>query len=237
MRNTRINSLLINATSLIVAFAMIGVSGVLHAQEESIRPGINKPFENPDVESWLERFERDDRELYTRRDEVAAVLNLEPGMDVADIGAGTGFYTMLFAKKVGPEGTVYALDIAENFVNYIQETAASLGLSNVVGINNPPDSTSLDENSVDVVFLAHTYHHFEYPYKMLESIRNALRPGGTVVLVEFERIEGVTEKFVLRMVRAGKGTFTDEFKNAGFELVEEVPFSETDYILKFRLRS
>lgn len=236
MRNTRISPLLINATSLIVVFAIIGVSGALQAQEESIRPGINKPFENPDVAAWLKRFERDDRELYTRRNEIAAILNLEPGMDVADIGAGTGFYTMLFAEKVGPDGTVYALDIAENFVKYIEETAANLGLSNVVGINNPPDSTNLEENSVDVVFLAHTYHHFEYPYKMLDSIRSALRPGGTVVLVEFERIEGVTEKFVLRMVRAGKGTFTDEFKNAGFELIAEVPFSDKDYILKFRLR-
>jgi SAM-dependent methyltransferase len=86
------------------------------------------------------------------------------------------------------------------------------------------------------VFLAHAYHHFEYPYKMLDSIRSALRPDGVVVLVEFERVEGVTEKFVLSMVRAGKGTFTDEFRNAGFELIEELPFSEIDYILKFRLR-
>jgi hypothetical protein len=71
---------------------------------------------------------------------------------------------------------------------------------------------------------------------MLESIRGAVRPEGIVVLIGLERIEGVTVKFVLNMVRAGKGTFTDEFKNAGFELIEEVPFSEIDYILKFRLR-
>lgn len=236
MRQTRIVSYLIKSRLLILALVIAGITGAAWAQEESIRPGINKPFENPDVESWLKRFEREDRELYTRRNEVTDVLNLEPGMDVADIGAGTGFYTMLFAERVGPDGKVYALDIAENFINHIEQTAEKLGLANVVGINNPPDSTALDENSVDVVFLAHTYHHFEYPYKMLESIRSALRPDGTVVLVEFERIEGVSEQFVLRMVRAGKGTFTDEFANAGFELVEEVTFSEKDYILKFRLR-
>ena len=236
MRNTRIISFPINPVLPIAVFMIMGLAAAVYAQEESIHPGINKPFENPDVAGWLKRFERDDRDLYTRRNEVADVLNLEPGMDVADIGAGTGFYTMLFAEKVGPDGTVYALDIAENFITYIDETAEQLGLSNVQGINNPIDSTTLAQNSVDVVFLAHTYHHFEYPYKMLESIRSALRPGGRVVLVEFERIEGLTEKFVLRMVRAGKGAFTDEFINAGFELVEEVPFSETDYILKFRLR-
>ena len=236
MPNTRMMRHFSKTMLLLMALAIAGIATIADAQEESIRPGINKPFQNPDVDSWLARFERDDRELYTRRNEIAAVLNLIPDMDVADIGAGTGFYTMLFAKQVGPDGIVYALDIAENFITHINETAQELGLENVRGINNPADSTTLEPGSVDVVFLAHTYHHFEYPYKMLDSIRSALRPDGRVVLVEFERIEGVTEKFVLGMVRGGKGTFTDEFKNAGFELIEEVPFSETDYILKFGLR-
>jgi ubiquinone/menaquinone biosynthesis C-methylase UbiE len=234
MRNKRLIAHFSKTMFLLMAFTITGIATIAYAQEESIRPGINKPFENPDVESWLARFERDDRDLYTRKNEIAAVLNLKPGMDVADIGAGTGFYTMLFAQKVGPDGTVYALDIAENFITYISETAEELGLANVRGIVNPVDSTTLAPNSVDVVFLAHTYHHFEYPYKMLESIHSALRPEGIVVLIGLERIEGVTVKFVLNMVRAGKGTFTDEFKNAGFELIEEVPFSDIDYILKFK---
>jgi len=218
------------------AFTVIGMVGTAYAQEDSIHPGINKLFENPDVEKWIARFEREDRRIYERRDEVVAVLGLTPGMDVADIGAGTGFFTILFAEKVGPEGTVYAVDIADNFVNHVTQTARELNLDNVKGIVNSVDSTNLAENSIDVAFMADTYHHFEYPFKMLESIRSALRPDGIVVLIDLERIEGMTSKFVLNMVRAGKGTFTDEFRNAGFELVEEVPFSEEDYILKFRLR-
>lgn len=210
--------------------------GIALAQEESIHPGINKPFDRPDVEKWLARFERDDREVYTRRDEIVAALGLEPGMDVADIGAGTGFFTMLFAEKVGPGGNVYAIDIAENFINHIKSTAQELGLKNVTGIVNPVDATGLEPNSIDVAFMAHTYHHFEYPFKMLESIQSALRSDGVVVVVDMERIEGVSPKFVLNMVRAGKGTFTDEFRNAGFELIEEIPFSAENYILKFRLR-
>jgi ubiquinone/menaquinone biosynthesis C-methylase UbiE len=142
--------------TMLLGIALVGIAMTTWAQEESIRPGINKPFENPDVENWLARF----------------------GMDVADIGAGTGFYTMLFAQEVGPDGTVYALDIAENFITYIEGTAKELGLANVKGIANPPDATTLAPNSVDVVFLAHAYHHFEYPYKMLDSIRSALRPDG-----------------------------------------------------------
>ena len=221
---------------LLLALALSGLAMTAAAQEQSVKPGINDRFMNADAEAWVARFERDGRDLYTRRDEIAAVLNLQPGMDVADIGAGTGFFTMLFAEQVGPDGAVYALDIAENFVTHIQDRAADLRLDNVRGIVNPVDSTNLPPDSVDVVFLAHAYHHFEYPYRMLESIHSALRPDGTVVLVEFERVEGVSPNFVLNMVRAGKGTFTDEFRNAGFELIEEVPFSERNYILKFGLR-
>lgn len=236
MRNKRLIPHFVRTMLLVTAFTISGIATTAYAQEESIHPGINDRFMNPDVEEWLARFERDNRQVYTRRDEIVSVLNLKPGMDVADIGAGTGFFTMLFAQKVGPDGIVYALDIAENFITHISERAEELGLANVRGIVNPVDSTTLAPNSVDVVFLVHTYHHFEYPFKMLESIRSALRPEGVVVLIGLERIEGVTAKFVLNMVRAGKGTFTDEFKNVGFELIEEVPFSKKDYILKFRLR-
>ena len=236
MPNKKLSRNIIHLLCLVMAIVTIAVSQMALAQEESIHPGINRSFENPDVEQWLGRFEREGRDVYTRRDDVVAAIGLESGMDVADIGARTGFYTMMFAQEVGPDGTVYATDIAENFVEYITATSEELGLNNVVGVVNPVDSTNLEEDSVDVVFMAHTYHHFEYPFKMLESIRHALRPDGVVVLVDMERVEGVSPKFVLGMVRAGKGTFTDEFRNAGFDLVEDVPFSETDYILKFRQR-
>ncbi len=236
MANQKLGGIILHGLSVLAAIAVFAAGGLAQAQEESIHPGINRSFENPDVDQWLKRFEREDRDVYTRRDEVVAALGLKPGMDVADIGAGTGFFTMLFAREVGPDGTVYATDIAKNFIEHITTTAKELRLSNVQGIVNPVDATNLEDDSVDVVFMAHTYHHFEYPFKMLASIRRALRPDGIVVLVGMERVEGVTAKFVLNMVRAGKGSFTDEFRNAGFDLVEEVPFSEKDYILKFKLR-
>ncbi len=232
--NLRITRLGVLAS--ICAVAALGSASMVRAQEESLRPGINQHFEDRSLENWIGRFEREGREVYKRRDEVLAVLELEPGMVVADIGAGTGFFTMLFAQKIGPGGKVYGVDITKKFVDHLVSTSRNLGLENVEGILNPVDSTGLEKDSIDVAFICDTYHHFEFPYKMLASIKEALRPGGTVVLVDMERIEGVTEQWILNMVRAGKGTFTDEFKNAGFELVEEVPFSEKDYILKFRER-
>lgn len=236
MRNERLMLPFAGTLLLVVVFAISGIATNAFAQEDSVNPGINDRFMDANAGDWVSRFERDNREIYTRRDEIVSVLGLQPGMDVADVGAGTGFFTLLFAEKVGPDGVVYALDISESFVAHIRDRANEAGLTNVRGLVNPADSTGLAPDSVDAVFLAHTYHHFEYPFKMLESIHRALRPDGIVVLVEFERVEGVSPKFVLNMVRAGKGTFTDEFRDAGFELIEEVPFSEKDYIRKFGLR-
>ncbi|MDX1385489.1 MAG: methyltransferase domain-containing protein, partial [Thermoanaerobaculia bacterium] len=218
---------------LATAFA---VPTALPAQEESLRPGINKVFSERELDRWIEMFEGEDRDVYTRRDEVLEIVGLEPGMDVADVGAGTGFFTMLFAREVAPGGTAYGLDITQQFVDHIVTQAAELGLDNVVGLRNEADSMSLPADSVDVVFMCDTYHHFEYPYRMLASIREVLRPGGRVVVVDLERVEGVTKPFVLNMVRAGKGTFTDEFRNAGFDLVEDISFSPEDYILIFEER-
>ena len=100
-----------------------------------------------------------------------------------------------------------------------------------------PRSPSLPPNSVDVICIIVSYHHFEYPAAMLAEMRKALRPDGLLMLIDFNRIEGVSRDFILKMVRAGEGTFTDEFLNAGFELVErrDDMFPE-NYLLKFRHR-
>jgi ubiquinone/menaquinone biosynthesis C-methylase UbiE len=221
---------------LVLAVVLSWLAGGALAQEQSVNPGINEHFEDPDVETWIARFEREEREVYARRKEIARVLALRPGMDVADIGAGTGFFSVLFAEQVGPVGRVYAVDIAESFVRETVERAERLGLENVEGVVNPVDSIQLAEDSIDVAFVCNTYHHFEYPFKMLESIHGALRPDGVLVVVDYERVRGVTRKFIFDMVRAGKGTFTDEIRDAGFDLAREVPFSDEVYILEFRKR-
>jgi SAM-dependent methyltransferase len=157
-------------------------------------------------------------------------------MNVADIGAGSGFFSRLMAQKVRPGGIVYAVDISKSFVDHIAKTSREMGLENVKAVLGDPRSPKLAENSVDVVFIAHSYHHFEFPYEMLAEIKKALRPDGLFLLIDAERIKGLTSEGRMRMVRAGKGTFTDEILNAGFELEEEIDLFELDYVLKFRFR-
>lgn len=91
---------------------------------------------------------------------------------------------------------------------------------------------------VDLVLLCDVYHHFEFPRPMLASLHAALREGGRLVVVDFERIEGVSDRFAIEHVRAGKGTVTDEIKDGGFDLVREIPLmtSEGQFFLEFSRR-
>lgn len=197
-------------------------------------PGINAPFENPDVTLWIEAFEREGREIWDKRVAIVDALRLRPGQRVADIGAGTGFCVRLMAERVGPQGVVYAVDIARNFVDAIERRAKQEGQTWIHGVVNPPDRTGLPEGSVDLVFTSDTYHHFEHPQAMLASIYRSLRPGGELVVIDFECIPGVSSPWVLAHVRAGKQTVIREIEAAGFTLVEEIPLLRHNSMLRFR---
>lgn len=208
---------------LVWAFALPALAPAAAAwgQEKSVNPGINESFQSPDVGQFVERFEREGREVYALREEIVAACGLKPGMHVADVGAGTGLFTRLFAAKVGPRGRVYAVDIAEEFVAHVAESARQQGLKNVVGVVCSADDARLPANSVDLVFLCDTYHHFEFPQKTMRSLHKALRPGGRLVLIDFQRIEGESSDWILGHVRAGQEVFTAEIKAAGFRQVAE----------------
>jgi len=209
---------------------MLPVSG----QEKSVRPGINQPFENPDVDEFLKKFEVESREIYAKRQDIVAACKLKPGMVVADIGAGTGLFTRMFAQEVGAKGKVYAVDIAPKFIEHIEKTCQEKGLSNVVGVVCKPTSVELPPRSIDLAFICDTYHHFEFPFKTMTSIHQALRPEGQVVLIDFHRIEGKSSEWVMGHVRAGQEVFTKEIVSCGFEILGEETFLKENYFVRFR---
>ena len=153
-------------------------------------PKINEPFKKPDVKGFIKKFESDDREVYAKRELIVASLGLKPGMAVADVGAGTGLFTRLFADKVGKKGRVYAVDIALRFLAHIAADAKKNGQTQIVTVEASQLSTNLPGQSVDLVFLCDVYHHLENPQKTLASIRQRLRPEGTLVVIDFDRVEG-----------------------------------------------
>jgi ubiquinone/menaquinone biosynthesis C-methylase UbiE len=202
-------------------------------QEKSVRPGINQPFENPDVQEYLGKFEVESREIYAHRKDLVAACRLKPGVTVADVGAGTGLFSRLFAPVVGPSGKVYAVDIAPKFIAHVEKTCREQGLKNVVGVVCKPDSVGLPERSIDLAFICDTYHHFEFPQRTLASIHQALRPGGQLVLIDFHRIPGKSSEWILGHVRAGQDVFVKEVEVAGFKKVEEQQLLKENYFVRF----
>ena len=204
------------------------------AQEASVNPGINDTFKNPEPKEFIERFEKEGREVYDNREAIVAKLGLLPGMTVADVGAGTGLFTRLLASQVGPSGKVYAVDIAKTFVDHVVLSSHARGLKQVEGIVCTADDAMLPPASVDLVFICDTYHHFEFPHKTMTSIANALKPGGRLALLDFERIEGKSSEWILSHVRAGREVFLKEIEDSGFERVEEFDLFEENYFVTFR---
>ncbi|QDV33143.1 class I SAM-dependent methyltransferase [Tautonia plasticadhaerens] len=205
---------------LLAALAMAVLPGARAQEIPGATPELNRSFQEPDVGQYVERFESESREVFTRRREVVAALGLRPGMDVADIGAGTGLYAIPIAEAVGPEGAVFAVDIAPNFLRHIAERSSKAGLLNVCTVLGTQDSPQLPPGSVDLAFICDTYHHFEDPAAMLGAIRRALRPGGRLVVIEFDRREGVSSEFILEHVRADASTFIEEISDSGFSVIE-----------------
>jgi predicted methyltransferase len=201
------------------------------------KPGINDNFLDPSmkVDEWVQRFEAESREVAARRAEVLAALALQPGEEVADVGAGTGLYTGAFAEAVGAEGLVYAVDVSPAFLARLRDRAATdPAWSTVRVVEATADSSQLAPGSVDAVFVCDTYHHFERPAETLASLFAALRPGGRLYVLDFERIEGTSTPWVLEHVRAGQDGFAAEIEAAGFtgRTALEAGLTE-NYLLRF----
>ena len=224
----------------LIFLTFVVISSQLWAQDtdKSVRPGINDRFVDPElkIEEWIGRFEVESREVFAAREEILRACEIKPGDRVADIGAGTGLYSRLFSKSVGEEGWVFAVDISLKFLEHISSKFAEEKLQNLTCVLCSDRSVRLPPESVDLVFVCDTYHHFEFPGSTLASIHRALKPEGRLIVIDFDRIPGKSREFILGHVRAGKQVFIDEIQEAGFKFEREIriPQLEENYLLRFR---
>lgn len=220
---------------LSVVLLLIVTALPVGAEEQNVRPGVNRQYENPEFSVWLNRFEVPGREVFDMRHEIVSELGLQPGMQVADVGAGTGFFTLLFAEKVGNSGAVYAVDISEIFIRNILRRSEKKGLTQVRGIVGNDRDAGLPEGQFDLVFVCDTYHHFEYPQSMLASLRRSLRPNGKLVVIDYRKVEGLSREWIMNHVRANKETVTKEVQQAGFVLKSNSDMLTENFFLSFEL--
>ncbi|HMP58548.1 MAG TPA: class I SAM-dependent methyltransferase [Gemmatales bacterium] len=131
---------------------------------------------------WLERPEREEEEEPTK---LLRALKLKEGDHVADIGAGTGYFTMPMARLVGATGRVYAVEIQQEMLNIVKRRANSLGLKNVVPIMGKINDPRLPADKIDLILMVDVYHEFSHPFEMTEAMLRSLKVGGRLVFVEY----------------------------------------------------
>ena len=179
------------------------------------------PEQEVNLDLWLDQMEVSSRELYSAREAVLAATTLKPGDVVADIGAGTGLYTMLFADAVGENGHVFAVDIEALFLDLINQRAEDGGLDNISAVLGRENSITLAHESVDVIFIADTYHYFTDRETIMTSIRDALKPGGRLILIDYDAKPGEARPADKSHVRFGKAGVISEVQSLGFDLAGE----------------
>ncbi len=190
---------------------------------------INRPTSEP-YKGDLSIFEGEERAKDLQIDRVMNILKITEGKSVADIGAGSGWFTVRAAKRVGETGRVYAVEINEDAIKYIDERAAKENFTNIKTILGVEDDPKLPENSVDAVLILKTYHEIAQPIKVLENLRKSLKKDALVGVIDRNgngQDHGINKEIVI-----------EEAKRTGYVLVEQYDFVKPDgmdYYLVFRL--
>jgi ubiquinone/menaquinone biosynthesis C-methylase UbiE len=180
MRKTSARTALASALTLAMALAVA-------AQQAGVHPLSGRRFaQTMSVEGadWLDRSERD---LEENPDRAIDVLKLEKGSTVADVGAGSGYMTVKLAKKVGPQGKVYANDIQQGMLDLLSKRVTKSKLTNVSTVLGTQDDPKLPADTLDLVLMVDVYHELSQPQVMLRHIRDSLKPGGRLVLLEYRK--------------------------------------------------
>ena len=191
---------------------------------------IDRPTSEPYTGS-LSQFEDPKRDEKLQPERVMDVLGIKEGSSVADIGAGSGWFTVRAARRVGNNGAVYAVEINSDYLKHIEERAKREKLPNIRTILGKEDDPLLDANSVDAVLLLKTYHEIAQPVRLLINVRRALRTGALLGIIDRE---GDADSHGI-----DKATVIAEAGRAGFVLVGEHDFvkpDNVDYFLVFRAK-
>ena len=203
------------------------------AEEINVNPGINSYYYDAKFEKWLKTFESPGREVYDKKEAILHEVQVKPGMRIADIGAGTGLYSIAFAQQTGEKGIVYAIDISPDFISNIELRASNQVLKNIQGIVNNQKEIGLAENSIDLAFICDTYHHFEYPLTTLQAVYQALDSGGKLIIIDFKREPHISTSWVMGHVRANKEKVIKEVESIGFKLTADKNILQRNFFLIF----
>lgn len=182
-----------------------------------------------DAGKWAKVFDDPARDAWQKPHEVIQALALKPDAIVADIGAGTGYFSMRFAHMV-PKGRVYGVDTEPGMVKHLTERAKQAGLRNIIAVQAKPGNAGLPEKA-DLIVFVDVYHHVDDRERYFRQLQGSLRPGGRIAVIDFRMDSPVGPP---KRARIEPGRVIDEMKRAGYALVQEHAFLPNQYFLVFR---
>jgi len=182
----------------------------------------------------LKRFSYEgfSRDGWQQPERVIAALGVHPGDRVADLGAGSGYFTLRLARAVGPSGRVYAVDVDEAMNAYLRERVAQAGLSNVEVILGRFEDPLLPDGGIDLVLVVDTYHHLEHRPDYFRNLRRDLTPGGRVAVIDFDGSKGWFVRWTGHITP--RELLLREMAEAGYKVVEEFDFIDRQAFVIFR---
>jgi ubiquinone/menaquinone biosynthesis C-methylase UbiE len=187
-----------------------------------------------DAAAYIASLEEPARDAYQKPDEVMKALALRRGEVVADIGSGSGYFTLRFAHAVGEAGRVYAVDVSPEMIRHLNRRLRDAGIRNVVPILSDPDDPLLPDASVDRFVIVNTWHHIEDRPGYVALLKRMLKPGGQVVHIDFEKRDlPVGPPPAMKIARE---ELVKEMEAAGFRLAAEHGFLPYQYFLVFTVR-
>jgi arsenite methyltransferase len=214
---------------ILVAFLLFPVAA--HAQDAVKRDQHQMHGLHRDPKAYIGALEDPKRDAYQKPHEVVHALNSKPGEVIADIGAGSGYFTFHLARHVGERGKVYAVDVSSDMILHINRRMRELKTSNIVSILADPDDPLLPDQSVNRFFICNVWHHIENQTNYLSLMKKMLRPGGEVVMIDFHKKE--TPVGPPLKTRIAREDLIRQMENNGFRLSKEHTFLPYQYFVVF----
>jgi ubiquinone/menaquinone biosynthesis C-methylase UbiE len=180
---------------------------------------------------WLERAEREEEEAPSKAIEA---LDLKPGMVIADIGAGSGYYASRMAKKVGPAGKVYATDIQPGMIAILERRIKAEGLTNVTTVLGAMDDPALPPQSIDLAIMVDVYHELQQPQLFLQRLKGVFKPGGRLVLLEFRKEDPKIP--ILEVHKMSVAEVKQELEAEGYALDRVIDVLPWQHIIVLRVK-
>ena len=180
---------------------------------------------------WLERPEREDEEAPSK---ALDALDLKPGMSVADIGAGSGYYASRIAKRIGPTGRVYATDIQQGMIDILERRIKNEGLTNVTTILGGMDDPRLPPASIDLAIMVDVYHELQQPQLFLQRLKPAFKPNGRLVLLEYRKEDPKVP--ILEVHKMSVAEVKQEMEAEGFRLDQVIDVLPWQHIIVLRAK-